>query len=271
MSESYDPYDPYEAAVRERFAAECEAGGGLHRSGFAPEEAVFRRGRAKRTRRRAGYAGAAVFVVAAASAAAPNLLPTPAPRPAAAPAQHSISADHLGATGVETDSGDGPVWVVGSGYVDGRRWTMTLRLMTYISPSSDSAAPVTELCTRLLLGSTGGDTDCGGVTPDDKAVGAGQPVVLSGAQSGDLPYFELGSVRADVTRVQVNLLDGERLTLYPVAAHGKRYVAFAAPVGVGVDQVVAFGKDGAPLGWQAPDTTVDGIPDFGSDWSNPTP
>jgi hypothetical protein len=262
-----------ESILREQLAQACEPGGALHRHGVVPEDAVIGRGRAMRTRRRIGVTGAVLGVTAVAAVTIASVLPTSVAQPQhespAAPTHHSVTVDQVGASGLERTFDGDPSWLVGAGTVDGTTWQLLLRSMNFES-SPDTGSQTSELCTQLIVGSTDEDTDCGGVSTDDNLIGPQTPVVFTGgSQGGEVPYFQLGSVRADVADVQVDLADGESLWLSPVTAHGKRYVAFAAPVDVDVSLVVAYDANGTEIAQQASNGMENGLPTFGTSWSPP--
>jgi hypothetical protein len=263
-----------ESALREHLAQACEPGGALHRHGIAPEDAVIRRGRALRSRRRAGYAGAALGVTAVAAVAIAGLQSVPSARSphstATPPAHHTVTVEQLDPNqGESTYDGD-PSWLVGAGEVDGTGWQLMLRAMTFNASSGDGST-TTELCTQLMAGSTAGDTDCGAVAIDDGLVGPQAPVLFTGGSQGaHLPYVELGALSSNVATVQVELSDGETLSLRPVSAHGRSYVAFAAPVGLGVSLVVVYDAHGTEIGQQTPVQSEQGIPIFGATWTAPS-
>jgi hypothetical protein len=257
-----------ESVLREQLAQACEPGGALHRQGVVPEDAVIGRGRAMRTRRHIGYAGAALGIIAFAATGVAVVLPTSVAPPrenSSASVGHKVTVEQLDPKGQEITFDGDQAWVVGTGQVDGAKWRLLLR-WTSFTVSPGYGPQTTELCTQLIVGSTDGDTDCGGV--DDKSVGPQWPVALTGeSQGGGMPYFQLGSVRADVAKVQVDLADGESLSLQPVTADGKRYVAFVAPAGLDVSLLVAYDAHGTEIGQLAPEEMENGLPVFDSTWS----
>lgn len=262
-----------EDVLRGHLAQECEPGGALHRHGIPPEDAVIRRGRALRSRRRAGYAGAALGLTAVAAVAVAGLQSVPSARSphstVSQPVHHEVTVEQLGTNGDESTYDGDPSWLVGAGEVDGARWRLMLRAMTFNAPAGDGSTAL-ELCTQLIVGSTAGDTDCGAVSDDDGLVGPQTPVVFTGgAQDGRLPYFEFGSLSSNVGRVQVDLSDGETLSLRPVSAHGRSYIAFAAPAGLDVSLVIVYDVHGNEIGRQVPVQLDQGLPVFGATWTSP--
>jgi hypothetical protein len=260
-----------ESILRERLAQACEPSGVLHRHGAVPEDAVIGRGRALRTRRRVGFAGAALSVAAVAAVTVAAVLPNSVARPhesTSAPVDHQVTVERLDPKGHESTFDGDPSWLAGAGEVDGARWQLLLR-WTSFEPSPSNGSQTPQLCTELIVGATDGDTNCA-VPNDDDFVGPQPPVALTGSsQGGRLPYFLLGSVRADVAKVRVDLADGESLWLYPVTADGKRYIAFAAPLGLGVSLLVAYDAHGTEIAQQASDGVEDGLPAFDTPWSAP--
>jgi hypothetical protein len=260
-----------ESVLREQLAQACEPGGMLHRHSDVPEAAVIGRGRAMRTRRHIGYAGAAVSVVAVAAVGVAVALPTSVAQPhesSSASANHEVTVEQLDPKGQEITFDGDQSWVVGAGQVDGAKWRLLLRWTSFAVPPA-GGSQASELCAQLIVGSTEGDTDCGASFTDDNSADPQPPVALTGeSQNGSgLPYFQLGSVRADVAEVQVDLADGESLSLQPVTAHGKRYVAFAAPAGLDVSLLVAYDAHGTEIGQLAPEEMDNGMPVFDSTWS----
>jgi hypothetical protein len=263
-----------ESVLREQLAQACEPGGALHRHGVVPEDAVIGRGRAMRTRRRVGLAGAALSVTAVAAVALTSALSTSVTRPhesSAAPVDQRVTVEQLDPNGHESTFDGDPSWLAGTGTVDGAKWQLLLRSASVDGPAG-TGAPVNGLCDQLIVGSTAEDIECGEVFAADNLLGPQTPVALTGEnQGGGVPYFQLGSLRADVAEVQVDLADGESLSLHPVTVEGKRYVAFAAPDGLDVSLVVAYAANGTEIAQQAPIATVNGLPDFvGTTWSTPT-
>ena len=266
---------PEEFILRERLAQACEPGGALHRHGVVPEDAVIGRGRVMRTRRRVGFAGTVLSVAAVAAVTVAAVLPTSAASVAqphersSAPVYHQVTVEQLDPKGHESTFDGDPSWLAGAGEVDGAKWQLLLRWMSF-EPSPGNGSQTTELCTELIVGTTDGDTDCGNVSINDNSAGPQPPVALTGSsQGGHLPYFQLGSVRADVAKVRVDLTDGESLWLYPVTADGKRYIAFAAPVGLGVSLLVAYDAHGTEIAQLTQEDVENGLPVFDTSWSTP--
>ncbi|HEY6276663.1 MAG TPA: hypothetical protein VIX86_10060 [Streptosporangiaceae bacterium] len=118
--------------------------------------------------------------------------------------------------------------LIASGRVNGRRWQVSgQRQRLSGQPSICFQAP------------SGGTCNAGG---PPRASRAGVPAYLTNG-IGLRPVVSIGTVRDDVTYLQVTLSNGQRLTLHPVAIFGPgyaRYVAFAVPASTTVTQISAY-------------------------------
>jgi len=186
----------------------------------APVAATVRRGRLIRIRRQVAVA-AGLAVVVGVAAAAPGLL-RPASREPQAAAKAKITVKQLGprATG----------GVIGSGSINGKRW----RLVVQREGSAGAASK--DLC-FLVSGAVSGAEACYGVTP--ASGGRSDPADFNtiGGRPAQVQY---AVVSAQVTRLAVTLAGGTVLELHPTEAYGQRYVAFAIPLPLAIDRVVAY-------------------------------
>ena len=179
--------------------------------GPAPVGVVIRRGRRVRRRRVAG-ATAAVLAAAAAVAGFSWLglrLPSQAP---AAPRPPVVT--------VVPPGPGAPAGQIASGTVGHAHW------------SARVTAPRNGLFCLIASGDTG--RFCG---LSARPIG---PVDLEGGFAAHGYRIVGGPVRPRVTRVEVLLADGRRLTLHPAAVYGQRWVAVALPLRARVSKAVAY-------------------------------
>jgi hypothetical protein len=180
----------------------------------APIDAVMRQGRRVIYRRRASVASgvAAVAIAAVTVPAALNQHAGPArPRPAAV-----------------TVIPPGPAALAGliaSGTVGSKRWSVRI--------------------TGHVCAAVSGTAGMCGVDPHPAGL-----ATLNGA-GGPGHVTEYGPVKPSVTRVTVELGDGQLLVLHPVSAGGARWIAFPVPAGTHVRQVTAYAGR-AELGYAIP-------------------
>jgi len=177
-----------------------------------PFDAAVRQGRGIKARRRvsiaAGLAAAAVVVIAVPTWLSQHLgNPAPAKPPAVT---------------VRPPGPGSPPGLVASGYVGTNPWRLTVlkpRGKTHCYIAGATAADM--LCDETLQQPTG-------------------PV--SFGQSGGTGNVKVvfGLVRADVTRVDVRLADGQLLRLHPVLQYGLRYVAYATSPHQYVSRATAY-------------------------------
>ena len=174
----------------------------------APVARTARQGRGIRMRRWISVA-AGLVLIAAGAVVIPGLIQQHTPVPAA-PMHYKVTVTSLGPN---ARSG-----VVGEGTIDNKRWRVVL---TPGMGAGCSPEPYLLTC-GLVYG-----------------VSVGPNEVSLNSASANGTQFELGTVGADVTRVTVQLSNGTEVDLTPVAAGGRRWVAFAAPL-LTVREAVSF-------------------------------
>jgi hypothetical protein len=163
-----------------------------------PVSRAVRQGRGILVRRWISVA-AGLAVIAAGAALVPGFLQAHRVSPSA-PLHYKVTVTQLNRT-----ARDG---VVGAGRIDNKRWQVVVN-----GSMGDGCALQPHLVTcGLRYGGT---------------VGARQVSLGSGSVSGT--QFEVGTVGADVTRVVIRLNNGTTLSLRPVRAGGKSWVAVVAP------------------------------------------
>lgn len=167
----------------------------------APVTRVVRRGRGIRTRRRISVA-AGLAVIVAGAALIPGLLQGHRVAPIGQ-LHYKVTVTRLGPNAQHG--------VIGAGVIGTKRWRVVLN-----RSQGEGCTPRQYLLT------------CGFGFGYKGSVGQRQ-VSLSSFSAGGTQY-ELGAVGTDVTRVAIQLSDGAVLSLQPVAAGGKRWVAVAAPL-----------------------------------------
>ena len=165
----------------------------------APVTRVVRRGRGIRMRRWISVA-AGIAVIVAGAALIPGFLQTHRVAPISQ-LHYKVTVTPLG-----TNAKGG---VVGAGTIGTKRWRVV------VNRSQGGG------CTSQLYLLTCGSAYIGSVGPRE--------VSLDSASAGGTQY-ELGPVGAHVTRVVIQLSNGTVLSLRPVSAGGKRWVAVAAPL-----------------------------------------
>jgi hypothetical protein len=215
--------------------------------GPAPVQAVVRRGKRIRTRRRLAAAASVVAVVAFAVAGYPALTHNQA-APTPTPVTHRPSV-------TDVPPGPGaPKNLVASGLINGTPWKVVAQ------------PPATQQCfVAYDPGWRGTDAagDCERGTPS-----AASPVAFQGFGVDGRNAVTIGQVRADVQYVVVTLADGTQLKLIPVTVHGARYVAFPSPGTVPVMSATVYLADGGQGGTAIPFNAPDGVPMFAA-WLQP--
>jgi hypothetical protein len=192
---------------------------GCFEPGHAPVETVISQGRVMRTKRRAwwgsGLAAAAVVGVAAPLAVSGAGGPSPATG-SYGPVSVTVDAPRI----------DGHGQPIFSGAVGGKTWTAKVA-----SSGPNQGCYSDWICTRNFP------------APADPAgmIFPGGPG--SGAVSRVSVIF-----RADVTSLDVSLVDGDTFTLHPAEFHGFKLALFELPAGYLVAQVVAHTPAGDQLG-----------------------
>jgi len=186
----------------------------------APVAATVRRGRLIRIRRQVTIA-VGLAVVVGAAAGVPGLL-RPAPREPQAAAKAKITVTQLGPRAAGG--------VIGSGTINGKRWRLVVR------PQGSGGAGSKDLC-FLVSGAVSADQACYGATP--AGGGHSDPAAFNtiGAHPAQVQYAVVSS---QVTRIAVTLAGGTVLELHPTEADGRRYVAFAIPLPLAIDRVIAY-------------------------------
>jgi hypothetical protein len=215
--------------------------------GPAPVDAVVRRGKRIRTRRRLITGACAVAVVAFAVAGYPALTHEQA-APAPTPVTHRPSVTDI-------PPGPGaPKNLLASGMINGTPWKVV---------SEQQAKQQCFVAYDPGWRGVGAVGDC-----ERGAPGAARPVAFQGFEVGGRDAVTIGTVRADVQYVLITLADGTQLKLIPVAVHGRRYVAFpsagAVPVASATVYVTSGGQGGTAIPFNAPD----GVPMFAA-WLQP--
>jgi len=186
----------------------------------APVAATVRRGRLIRARRRVVVA-ASLAVVAGLAVGVPVLLRHSGIAETESPGHPSVTVNPAG-----------PVargGVIGSGTINGKRWQLVAQ-----RPGSDGASKnnqcflasgaVSEQACYPASSPSGGNAD----PADFNTIGAGPDQV------------QYGVVAPEVTRLTVTLAAGTVLELRPTEAYGQRYVAFAIPLPLAIERVVAY-------------------------------
>ena len=205
--------------VRDRI----EAALGLMQPPAAPVAAVISRGRRIRLRR--WVAGAAAFAVAVAAAVTVPLLAhlpghrvTPVTRPTTPP---KVTITPIGP--------HAPRDLIAAGTINGRPWTIRI-----------VAGPTLQVTGQPFVALGGGAAGTGTTSDPWSTVEAG----------GGTGYYLAGAVAPQVTRLSLELSDGQRLTLVPVqhriGARGKvtPWTGVVLPRQLKVTKVVAYSRHG---------------------------
>jgi hypothetical protein len=212
----------------------------------APIDGAVRRGRAVRIRRRVAVAAGAAAVVAIGVFAVPSLLHrSAAPAPVAPVGGYPVTVQ---APGPHSAPG-----LIASGTIDGQSWQLTATKPGSGEQFFTTSGPA-----------FGGDQGPQAGFP--LAVDSLVPASFSGLICGPV-QVQYGAVRSDVTYVAVRLDNGTVLILHPVAVYGVRAVAFAVPVGAGVDEATAYSRHGE-IAAAIPFNDPSGMADFGV-WLKP--
>jgi hypothetical protein len=195
----------------------------------APVDAVRRRGRRMRTRRRFG-AAAALAVLVAVAVTVPGLLrghSTPVPvAPLATP---KVTVGH-----VTSPASHG---LIATGTVDGKPWTIRL------------TAAGMDIC---VYASGAPDLGCG--------IEWTQPSwPISFSSAGSVVTASVGTVSAQVSRVDVVLSDGAVLKLDPVRFGRARWIGLEVPRRLTVGRLIAYSRHGV-LAYAIPFTEPGGLP-----------
>jgi hypothetical protein len=187
---------------------------------LAPVDAVIRKGRSIRLRRRIGaVAGLAVLVAIGAGASA--LVP-PGSRGPVSPQKPSVTVNPPGP--------HAPRGLISSGMVNGKSWRIVAQRPQVQGGPGGKAR---EYCFEAS-GAVSSEA-CGPALAAD----VGDPVNFSGLSGGAVETM-YGAVAPDVTRAEVILADGTMLGLHPVAAYGGRYVGFAIPASLPIARIIAY-------------------------------
>ena len=190
----------------------------------APVAATVRRGRLLRVRRRAAVA-AGLAVVAGVAVGVPGLLRLASHEPQSA-GKPKVTVDQIGRKAVRG--------VIGSGTINGRRWQLIAQ------PPGSGGARANDQC-FLASGAVPADQVCYGVTPPSG--GRSDPAAFASLGAGQA-QVQYAAVAPGVTRLTVTLAGGTVLELHPTEAYGQRYVAFAIPLPLAIDRVVAYAGRG---------------------------
>jgi len=225
-----------EQELRERLSAVLDE----MTPGPAPVGVVIRRGRWVRRRRIAGATAAALAAAAAVAGFSWLGLRLPSQAPA---------APHYPMVTVVQPRPGAPAGLIASGTVGLEHWS----------------ARVTKPRHGLVcLNALPAGIDCGFT-----ARPVGGPVNLEGGMVIHGYRVLGGPVRPRVTRVEVLLADGQRLTLHPAPAWGHRWVAVGLPLQARVSRAVAYAGRTVyryAIPWIAPGPNT--FPSF-SDWLRP--
>lgn len=186
----------------------------------APVEATVRRGRLIRLRRQVSVV-VGLAVVVGVAVGVPGLL-RPASREPQGAGKPKVTVDQLGPHAVRG--------VIGSGTINGRRW----RLVVQETGSAGSRA--SNLCYLASGAVSAGEACYGPIAP---GTGRSDPAAFASI-GGGRAQVQYAAVAAGVTRLTVTLAGGTVLELHPTEAFGVRYVAFAIPLPLAIDRVVAY-------------------------------
>ena len=213
--------------------------------GEAPVERVKRAGRRIRARRRVALLVGVLAVTAAAvgypalarSAAAPPapLTGHPAQAPSPRPSDMAVRAGPAPATtqapgGLASKTGE-----IAAGSVGDMGWRVAV-----VPPGQKNPVPADSCYTITIV--VGGDIQ--GPCYDLPAalghgLGAAKPAAFTEFLNDGVTATTVGEAAADVTYFIVNFTDGQQLKLLPVTVAGHRYIAWMAPLPMGIDSVVA--------------------------------
>jgi hypothetical protein len=221
--------------------------------GDPPVQEAIRRGKAIRTRRRAGVVAAVAAVAVLAGAGYPALTHRQAAPGPVTPAHKHVSVTVV-PPGPRAHAG-----TIATGTIDGQSWQV------YRDKPKANGAPGQQ-CVAASGPAFGALTqplqDCGAAQPVRS-----DPVDWQGLACDGYGQASFGAVRADVSYVLVKLSDGTELKLIPVKVYGLRYVAFASPASLSVASATAYLTDGQYLR-AIPFNAQDGLPIFGA-WQSP--
>jgi hypothetical protein len=190
----------------------------------APVEATVRRGRLIRLRRQLSVA-IGLAVVVGVAVGVPGLVRPVSPQPESA-GQPRVTVDQLGPRAAGG--------VIGSGTINGRRWRLVVR------EQGSGRARASNLC-FVASGAVSAGAACYGAT--SAIGGASDPVAFNSIGDGRAEVL-FGEVASGVTRVTVTLAGGTVLQLRPTEAYSQRYVAFAIPLPLVIDRVIAYAGRG---------------------------
>ncbi|HTW03335.1 MAG TPA: hypothetical protein VMF87_23735 [Streptosporangiaceae bacterium] len=190
----------------------------------APVEATVRRGRLIRLRRQLSVA-VGLAVVVGVAVGVPGLLRPVSPEPQGA-GQPKVTVDQLGPHAAKG--------VIGSGTINGRRWRLVVQ---------EQGSGGTKASNECFVAS-GAVSAAAACYPANSALGGASDPVAFDSNGGGRSQVQYGEVAAGVTRLTVTLAGGTVLQLRPTEAYGQRYVAFAIPLPLVIDRVVAYGNRG---------------------------
>ena len=211
----------------------------------APVERAKRAGRRIRARRRVALLVGVLAVTAAAvgypalarSAAAPPApltgQPTPAPSPH--PSDIAVSAYPASATtqapaGLASKTGE-----IAAGSVGDMRWRIAV-----IPPGKKNPVPADPCYTITIV--LGGDIQgpCYDLPATlGRGLGEAKPAAFTEFLNDGVTATTVGEAAADVTYFIVTFADGQQLKLLPVTVADHRYIAWMAPLSLGIGRVVA--------------------------------
>lgn len=213
--------------------------------GEAPVGRAKRVGRRIRTRRRVALL-AGVLAVAAVAAGYPALTGSasappapltghPARAPSPRPSDMAVSAYPAPATtqapgGLASKTGE-----IAAGSVGDMGWRVSV-----VPPGQKNPVPADPCYTITIV--AGGDIQ--GPCYDlpaalGRGLGAAKPAAFTEFLNDGVTATTVGEAAGDVTYFIVTFTDGQQLKLLPVTVGGHRYIAWMAPLSLGIDSVVA--------------------------------
>jgi hypothetical protein len=202
--------------------------------GPAPVEAAMRNGTKIRHRRRAWAVAGSAAAVGIAAACYPAL----AHQEASPPPVTSQVRVTVNPPGPHSQAG-----LIASGLVGTGSWQWIATPQAVRQPPGQ--IPPDFGCTQTTQGSQV-SLVCILLIPDASGSDGSGPVAFSGVSAGVSADKAVWGLVADpaVSYLTVRLADGSVLTLHPTTLYGKRYVAFALPPRLGVDNVTAYSPTG---------------------------
>ena len=211
--------------------------------GEAPVERAKRDGRRIRIRRRVALLAGAL-AVAAVAAGYPALARSGAAAPAPANGQPTRTSP-AGHDPVITDTPPGQTTeapggltdksgIVAAGTMGGARWQVAVD-----GPNAANPVPADSCYTVTISPLSGVISGCGDLPSLlSSGLGSSVPARFTGMSEGTTEVT-VGVVTQNLAYFIVTFHDGQQLKLIPVTAGGHRYIAWAAPLSMTIDTVVA--------------------------------